>query len=56
MNEADKISEKFRARGAPILMSAWIDQLFFYYLDTTPMSIEVWTGDFESLQTSRTYP
>jgi methylmalonyl-CoA/ethylmalonyl-CoA epimerase len=56
MNEADKISEKFRARGAPILMSAWIDRVFFYYLDTAPMIIEVWTGDLESLQASRTYP
>jgi spore germination protein YaaH len=56
MNEADKIREMFRARGAPVLMSAWIDRVFFYYLDTSPMIIEVWTGDLESLQASRTYP
>lgn len=56
MDEADKIRDMFRARGAPVLMSAWIDRVFFYYIDTRPMIIEVWTGDLESLQASRTYP
>ena len=56
MDEADRIKNMFRARGTPVLMSAWIDRVFFYYLDTTPMVIEVWTGDLDSLRPSRTYP
>jgi hypothetical protein len=56
MDEADKIRGMFQARGTPLLMSAWIDRVFFYYLDSRPMVIEVWTGDLDSLQASRTYP
>jgi methylmalonyl-CoA/ethylmalonyl-CoA epimerase len=56
MEEADGIRDMFQARGTPLLMSAWIDRVFFYYLDSSPMIIEVWTGDLESLQASCTYP
>ncbi len=56
MAEADKIRGMFHARGAPLLMSAWIDRVFFYYIDTSPMVIEVWTGDLDSLVASRVYP
>jgi hypothetical protein len=56
MDEADRIRNMFKARGTPLLMSAWIDRVFFYYLDTAPMVIEVWTGDLDSLRPSRTYP
>jgi hypothetical protein len=56
MDEAEGIKQSFAARGVPILMSAWIDQVYFYYLDSTPMIIEVWTGDLDSLKPSRMYP
>jgi methylmalonyl-CoA/ethylmalonyl-CoA epimerase len=56
MEEADRIRHMFQARGTPLLMSAWIDRVFFYYLDSSPIIIEVWTGDLDSLQASRTYP
>jgi|SRR5271157_729502 len=56
MDEADQIRRTFEARGTPLLMSAWIDQVYFYYLDTAPTIIEVWTGDLDSLKASRTYP
>ena len=56
MDEADKIRDTFQARGSPLLMSAWIDRVFFYYIDTSPMIIEVWTGDLDSLVASRIYP
>lgn len=56
MDEADAIKNKFQARGTPLLMSAWMDQVYFYFLDATPMIIEVWTGDLDSLRPSRTYP
>ena len=50
------IERTFAARGVPFLMSAWIDQVYFYYLDSSPMIIEVWTGDLDSLKASRMYP
>jgi len=56
MDEADAIRDMFQARGTPLLMSAWIDRVFFYYLDSRPMIIEVWTGDLDTLQATRTYP
>jgi len=56
MEEAEQIKQMFAARGVPVLMSAWIDQVYFYYLDSSPMIIEVWTGDLDSLKASRTYP
>ena len=56
MDEADAIRDMFKARGTPLLMSAWIDRVFSYYLDSRPMIIEVWIGDLDSLKASRTHP
>ncbi len=56
MEEAESIKQIFAARGVPVLMSAWIDEVYFYYLDSSPMIIEVWTGDLDSLKPSRMYP
>ena len=56
MDEVEAIKQTFASRGVPILMSAWIDQVYFYYLDSSPMIIEVWTGDLDSLKASRMYP
>ena len=56
MEEAEEIKRTFASRGVPVLMSAWIDQVYFYYLDSSPMIIEVWTGDLDSLKASRMYP
>jgi methylmalonyl-CoA/ethylmalonyl-CoA epimerase len=56
MEESDQIRKSFAARGVEILMSSWIDEVYFYYLDSAPMIIEVWTGDLDSLNASRTYP
>jgi methylmalonyl-CoA/ethylmalonyl-CoA epimerase len=56
MEEAESIKQTFASRGVPVLMSAWIDQVYFYYLDSSPMIIEVWTGDLDSLKASRVYP
>jgi methylmalonyl-CoA/ethylmalonyl-CoA epimerase len=36
--------------GAEVLLSAWIDDMYFYYLDTRPMIYEVFAGDLESLE------
>jgi methylmalonyl-CoA/ethylmalonyl-CoA epimerase len=56
MEEAESIKESYKARGTPVLMSAWIDQVYFYFLDSKPVIVEVWTGDLDSLRPSRTYP
>jgi hypothetical protein len=56
MEEAENIINAFAARGVPVLMSSWIDQVYFYFLDSSPMIIEVWTGDLDSLTASRMYP
>jgi methylmalonyl-CoA/ethylmalonyl-CoA epimerase len=56
MGEAENIQKVFAARGVPLLMSAWIDQVYFYYLASSPMIIEVWTGDLDSLKPTRMYP
>ena len=56
MGEADSIKQAFASRGVPVLMSAWIDQVYFYYFDSSPMIIEVWTGDLDSLKPNRMFP
>jgi hypothetical protein len=56
MQEAESIQKMFAVRGVPVLMSSWIDKVHFYYLDSSPMIIEVWTGDLDSLQPTRMYP
>jgi hypothetical protein len=56
MDEDDQIRHTFAARGAQMLMSSRIDQIYFYYLDTAPTIMEVWSGDLGSLKASRTYP
>jgi len=56
MEEAERIKNDFAARGTPVLMSAWIDEVYFYFLDSKPMIIEVWTGDGEAVKPDRIYP
>ena len=41
------------ADGTEVLLSAWIDDVYFYYLDTHPMIYEVWAGDLDSLSPVR---
>jgi methylmalonyl-CoA/ethylmalonyl-CoA epimerase len=49
LEEAHRLSEKMISQGAQMLLSAWIDDLYFYYLDTHPMIYEVWAGDLEAV-------
>lgn len=56
MEEAEQIKQMYAARGVPVLMSSWIDKVYFYYLDSSPMIIEVWTGDLDALKPTRMYP
>jgi len=54
--EADRIHDALSATGADELLSAWIDDVYFFYMDTRPTVTEVWTGDLDSLRESRIYP
>jgi methylmalonyl-CoA/ethylmalonyl-CoA epimerase len=56
MDEAEDIKRRFAARAVPVLMSSWIDRVHFFYLDSSPMIIEVWTGDLDSLKPTRMFP
>lgn len=54
--EAAQIHDALASTGAQELLSAWIDDVQFYYMDTRPTITEVWTGDLDSLKASRTFP
>lgn len=53
VEEAHRLSEKMISEGAEMLLSAWIDDLYFYYLDTHPMIYEVWAGDLAGVAVVR---
>ena len=46
-------THEMTADGTEVLLSAWIDDVYFYYLDTHPMIYEVWAGDLDSLSPVR---
>jgi methylmalonyl-CoA/ethylmalonyl-CoA epimerase len=50
---AYRLAEKMTGDGAEMLLSAWIDDLYFYYLDTHPMIYEVWAGDLAGVAPAR---
>jgi hypothetical protein len=54
--EADAIRRSYQQAGTPVLFEGWIDEVYFYYLGSSPTIIEVWVGDPESVTASRTYP
>jgi methylmalonyl-CoA/ethylmalonyl-CoA epimerase len=49
IDDAHRIMREMTADGTEVLLSAWIDEVYFYYLDTKPMIYEVWAGDLDSL-------
>jgi len=54
MAESEDLRARFERQGAELLMSAWIGDVFFFYMDAAPVIYEVWTGDLDSLRASRT--
>ncbi len=50
---AQRLLAEMTADGTEVLLSAWIDDVYFYYLDTHPMIYEVWAGDLDSLSPVR---
>lgn len=53
IDEAQRLLRDMTADGTEVLLSAWIDDVYFYYLDTHPMIYEVWAGDLDSLSPVR---
>jgi len=56
MEEADAIRESYATLGVGVLTSGWFDEVFYYYLETAPVILEVWAGAMESVTPARTYP
>jgi methylmalonyl-CoA/ethylmalonyl-CoA epimerase len=50
---AERLLRELTADGTEVLLSAWIDDVYFYYLDTRPMIYEVWAGNLDSLSPVR---
>ena len=48
-----RMLDEMTADGTEVLLSAWIDDVYSYYLDTHPMIYEVWAGDLDSLSPVR---
>src|SRR5262249_10522724 len=53
IDEAQRLLRDMTADGTEVLLSAWIDDVYFYDLDTHPMIYEVWAGDLDSLSPVR---
>lgn len=56
LDEADEMHRMLEAAGAEELVSAWMNDVFFFYMQTGAGIMEVWTGDEDSVQAERTYP
>lgn len=50
---AESLLGELTQDGTEILLSGWIDDMYFYYLDTRPMIYEVFAGDLDSLKPVR---
>ena len=53
IDHAKTMLRELTADGTEVLLSAWIDGVYFYYLDAHPMIYEVWAGDLDSLAPAR---
>jgi methylmalonyl-CoA/ethylmalonyl-CoA epimerase len=53
VDAAERVRREMTDDGARVLLSAWIDDVYFYYLDTRPMIYEVWAGDMASVAPTR---
>lgn len=56
LEEAQAIHRSYTERGVAELTSGWIDDVWYFYLATTPVILEVWAGEMSSVKPSRRYP
>jgi hypothetical protein len=50
------LHRSFEQQGLSELLSAFCGGMYFYFMDATPLVIEVWAGSAEALAPARTYP
>jgi methylmalonyl-CoA/ethylmalonyl-CoA epimerase len=53
---ARRFHKSFEDQGMTELVSAYINGMYFYYMDASPLLIEVWAGSADALTPARTYP
>jgi methylmalonyl-CoA/ethylmalonyl-CoA epimerase len=56
VEEAQELRKRLLAQGARDLLSAWISDVYFFYVETELGIIEVWAGDMASQRPLRMYP
>lgn len=56
ITEAEKLHRGFEARGMNELLSAFCGDMYFFYMDASPLVIEVWAGSADELTPARTFP
>jgi methylmalonyl-CoA/ethylmalonyl-CoA epimerase len=53
---AERLHRSFEAQGMTELISASCGGMYFYYMDASPLVIEVWAGSADALTPARVYP
>jgi len=53
---ARRLHRTFEQQGMSELMSAYCGGMYFYYMDASPLIVEVWAGSAEALTPARTFP
>ena len=56
LEAAASVHDELEAAGGDDLVSAWMDGVYFYYMETPAGIVEVWTGDESSMRPIRSYP
>jgi methylmalonyl-CoA/ethylmalonyl-CoA epimerase len=53
---ARELHRSFEDQGMTELLSAYCGGMYFYYMDASPLVIEVWAGSADGLTPARIYP
>jgi methylmalonyl-CoA/ethylmalonyl-CoA epimerase len=56
LEKATSLHSELEVAGGHELVSAWMNGVFFYYMETPAGIVEVWTGDESSIRPARRYP
>ena len=54
--EARRLHRKFEDSGMTELVSAYCGDMYFFYMEASPLIIEVWAGSADALTPARVYP
>jgi methylmalonyl-CoA/ethylmalonyl-CoA epimerase len=56
VEEAERLHRGFEGQGMTELISAYCGDMYFFYMEASPLVIEVWAGSADALTPARTYP